>query len=148
MVAEMDVCRALLEPMAAASEVLNRLEARLLGLPVVTKTHRGLDIRTYHSGLVVERYVEADLIDTRNICWWLEFSPTNNDHWRIEASIYVSHGEVLHRFPDAIAGNLAELASILKGVSRNLETSIEVISNVRRVVHRDFDASAATERSV
>jgi hypothetical protein len=130
---EASICRALLEIIATVMERVTDLQPKLRVLPSVEATRSGLDIRKY-SGAAVEMYVEADLKDTRNICWWLEFSLESDERWHVESRIYESHGDVLHRFADVAAEDLASLAEAVQEAAQSLVGSIDVIPTVQRAL--------------
>lgn len=134
MATEISICRALLDIIAAVMERVSDLQRKLGSSQLVEITRSGLDIRKY-SGAAVQVYVEADVREDRNICWWLEFSVRSDDTWLIESSIYESHGEILHRFADVAAEDLEDLAEVVQGAADNLLASIDIIPGVRRVVH-------------
>ena len=133
---ETGICRALLEIIAAARVRTSDLPMKLLALPSVQTTRSGLDIRKYNDA-AVEIYIEADLKGNRNICWWLEFAAGPDDRWQIESSVYESHGETLHRFPNMLADDLAKLAGLTQQAAQGLVTSIDNIPAVRRALRNE-----------
>jgi hypothetical protein len=72
----------------------------------------------------LERYVEADLRDGRNICWWLDMSP-GGGNWVIQSRVYVSHGDDIHVFDDRLAATLDHLVQQLDQATGDLIETVD-----------------------
>jgi|SRR5580704_17295312 hypothetical protein len=84
-----DVCVAVarfISGVATANETLAVFGADLRSRPDVEDVKRGMDIRAYNSGTVVEMYVDAQRRDGIGQVWWLDILQ-ETERWVIEARV-------------------------------------------------------------
>jgi hypothetical protein len=104
----------LLEALAASHEKLIGLSQRLRGRPDILETSAGLTLRRYHSGSVIEGYVDAESIHGRGISFVIDvtWDPT----WTIDYSVRESTTDgqlVLRQFPELEPESVAAVATTL-----------------------------------
>ena len=90
-----------LDAVANANERMIEFAHRLRQLPEVRRAIPGLNARRYRSGPRLEAYVEAELVSSTVVCWWIEVGW--NDQWRVNSGIYVNDDagqQVVREFPD------------------------------------------------
>lgn len=101
-------CLEFLEAIAALNERFGAFERHLRTIASVSGSRGEIDICIYESGVALERYVEADVRDGRNICWWLDMT-RGDGTWVIQSRVYESHGDNIRVFDDRLADSLDNL---------------------------------------
>ena len=130
-------------PLAAGSKVLillavlnERLVEHAVALrarPEVARVARGVDVRMYESGPVVELYVDAELRNGRALTWWVDLRPEKES---LAVSTRVlrmrdSDQEVVLSFSREDAEDVASLAAILESTGDQVRKSIDLVASER-----------------
>lgn len=122
-----------LKLLAVLSEQLVEHAAELRARPEVVHVARGVDVRMYESGPVLELYVDAELRNGRALTWWIDLHPE-------EASLVVStrvlrmrdsDQEVVLSFSREDAQDGASLAAILESTGEQVRKSIDLVASER-----------------
>jgi len=73
-----------------------------------------------------EAYVEADLLNGENICWWLDLT-WNSSTWVVGVNVSVTQGDVLIEFPDRSSGEVLKACEDVKAGVQDLLATVERI---------------------
>ena len=71
-----------------------------------------------------EVYVEADLVNGKNICWWLDLS-YNSSIWVVGANVSVTQGDTLINFSDRSSGEVLKVCEDVKAAVQHLLVTVE-----------------------
>ena len=109
-----------LSAIARASEALADFAEGLRSESAVVEMRRGVDIREYRTGAMVEMFVDAELSCGLGLVWWLDI--TWGDEWTIRPTVRLStsEGEECVSLAERFAVDDVEMASELAGAVRDL----------------------------
>ena len=84
-----------------------------------------------------EAYVEADLVNGENICWWLDLT-WNSSTWVVDANVSVTQGDVLIKFPDRSSGEVLKACEDVKAAVQDLLATVERVPRLgqKKVIAR------------
>lgn len=82
----------LFEAVASANEKLIEWTVQLRSHSGVAHTSRGMDLRNYRTGSMLELWLEAELTDGCTVCWWMDISH-GDDGWSISPSVLRNRSE-------------------------------------------------------
>ncbi len=73
-----------------------------------------------------EAYVEADLVNGENLCWWLDLT-WNSSTWVVGVNVSVTQGDVLIDFPGRSSREVLKACEDLKAAVQDLVATVERI---------------------
>jgi len=71
-----------------------------------------------------EAYVEADLVNGENICWWLDLT-YNDSQWVISSNVSITQGDVLFTFPDRSSSEISKICDEIRSAAKELIETVE-----------------------
>jgi hypothetical protein len=101
-----------------ANERLADWGRQVRSAPAVRSAMRGMDIRNYASGTVIELFVDAELASGGAMTWWCDVLPADG-RWAIRASVRTHVGSdqyVLKEYESTSASTGRQLAKALDDV--------------------------------
>src|SRR5882724_3648373 len=122
----------LFKTLAEARERLLDLMRLLWSYDQVKTSRSGCDLRSGNDFFTeapvwsFEAYVEADLVNGENICWWLDLR-CNSSIWVVGANVSVTQGDMLIDFPDRSSGEVLKACEDVKAVVQDLLVTVEGI---------------------
>lgn len=118
---DLTIVNKFMEAVANANEKDHAFVRELRDHERVVQCRSGVYVRLERSGWILERYIEADTRDGRNICWWFDLGIRDRE-WVIRTKVYESDGEDIEVFPDRLVHSVEELVA-------ELEASIVGLTN-------------------
>jgi len=76
-----------------------------------------------------EAYVETDLLNGENICWWLDLR-WNSSIWVVGVNVSVTQGDVLIQFPDRSSREVLKACEDVKAAVQDLLATVERIGRL------------------
>jgi len=122
----------LLKTLAKARERLFDLMRLLSSYDQVKTSRSGCDLRsgkdffTEAPAWSFEVYVEADMVNGENLCWWLDLT-WNASTWVVGVNVSVTQGDTLIDFPDRSSREILKACEDMKAAVQDLLATVERI---------------------
>src|SRR6267142_1096679 len=122
----------LLKTLAKARERLFDLMRLLSSYDQVMTSRSGCDLRSGKDFFTeapvwsFEVYVEADMVNGENLCWWLDLT-WNASTWVVGVNVSVTQGDTLIDFPDRSSREILKACEDMKAAVQDLLATVERI---------------------
>lgn len=126
---EMSGAQRFLQAVAMGNEQLAEFARNLRSQAIVRRVTRGIDIRAYESGTVLEIYIDAEFETGEGVTWWLDARPVD-DGWVVESRVQINRGEyqeTIVDFPSRTARTLNEFITGLQDATNELLGAQDII---------------------